>query len=254
MSTQFIRIEAYARNQVARVLGEAVRESEYCRHVQFPRPPVWWAGSCPEILGRIEKHMATPTPIKYQDGKQGLRKRRSDHRCLVAGVISWPVAMNYLTDTRDPVAARRLHDWILACIQWLRRRFRGNLAAVVSHADEAFPHLHFFCVGDANQIHPGLNAEFEDGARLTGHSAKRTRHKAGLRAFLDEYHHQVGEHFQLRRLSDRLPARRIRDRAMASRVLKLEQRLREIDDQQGLAELKAICDEAAKWRKERLRY
>lgn len=254
MSVQFIRVEAYAHDQVARVLGEAVRESAYCRHVQVPLPPVWWAGSCPEVLGRIAQHMSTPTPIKYRDGKPGLRKRRSDHRCLVAGVISWPVAIDYLIRTRDPLAARRLHEWILACVRWPQRRFQDNLAAVISRADEAYPHLHFFCVGDANKIHPGLRAEFEDGVRLTGQSAKQTRHKAALRAFLDEYHNEVGEHFQLRRVSGQLPVRRIKDRAVASRVLKLERRSREIDDQQGLDELKVICDRAAKWPRERLRF
>jgi hypothetical protein len=162
--------------------------------------------------------------------------------------------MAWLQRSRDREAAKRLHAWLLASIDWLRRRFGNYLVAVLSHADETYPHLHFFCVGDANAIHPGLRAEFEDGVRLTSHSLKKARYRAAMASFLDDYHQEVGSHFDLQRNTGRLPTRRIKDRAVASRVLQLELRMRELQDVEGLQQLAVIVEQAPKWPRQTMRY
>lgn len=245
MPSQFIRLEAYSSAHVGRILAEANREPEFCKHVSQPRAPKWWIGSSQSVLHQVAAHMATSTPIQRRDGTIAQRKRRTDHRCLVAGVASWPDSVGLLSNSRDQERSKQLHAWVLATNAWLRERFDAALAAVVSHADESYPHLHFFCAGDANDLHPGLRAEFEGGRRLGSKSEKQHRYKAAMRAFLDDYHAQVASHFQLERHTRQPSAPRIKDRAAALRILRLEQRMRILDDAEGLAEVAAIRQQLA---------
>jgi hypothetical protein len=240
MSSQFIRLEPYSAAAVRRIVAEADREPEFCKHVAQPQKPRWFVGSSQSILDQVAAHMATSTPIKRRDDTLAQRKRRTDHRCLVAGVASWPDSIEWFSCSKDRERAAQVREWVNATIAWLQRRFDAALAGVVFHTDENYPHLHFFCAGDANDLHPGLRAEFEDGRRLSSKTEKQRRYKAAMRAFLDDYHAQVAGHFQLERHTGQSSTPRIKDRAAALRILRLEQRMRILGDAEGLAEIAAV--------------
>jgi hypothetical protein len=174
VEVQFARVEAFRFTDVARIVGEASRVPEYCRHVERPEEPTWVLGSAERVVNLANAIMAVPCTYTQRDGKKAKRKRRHDFRCLVAGFCSWP--MDIVTyralKLQDPEAWNRerlrIVRWIESTNAWLRRVFGNRLAAVLLHLDESHPHIHFVCVGDARRLHPGLRAEYVDGVRIPG--------------------------------------------------------------------------------------
>lgn len=241
MQAQFLRIEAFSYQDVPRILGEASREPEYCRHVERPLKPFWSAGSPDAVRDACARFMQTPSPIRQGDGKVRMRKRRRDFRCLVAGVASWPQGFHDFHSREEFTAAQpRMKDWYERTYAWLQRNFADELIAVVLHRDEEHLHLHFFVAGDANVLHPGLRAEFENGRRLSSRAEKQVRYKAAMREMQDSYHADVGRPCGLARMGRGLGQPRIKDRALALRVLSLERKLEAANDPEISAELKAL--------------
>ncbi len=234
MSAQFIRIEAFSAKDVRRISAEANRDDGFCSHVETPKPPKWIIGSVEDVKIAVAKYMGTRTPIRYKSGKASTRKRRSDHRCLLGGVTSWPVPVKDFPK-QDRVETKRFQDWVLATKAWLQSRFGEKLIGIVAHGDEGYPHLHFFVVGDTNQLHPGMAAEFVEGIRLSSRSEKGLRYVAAMQTFLDEAHEAVGSKYGLERSLGGNTMPRIKDRAtyMRVRALKKEIELHGVSDMHG---------------------
>jgi hypothetical protein len=252
LEVQFVRVEAFRFNDMARIVGEASRVPEYCRHVERPEEPTWVLGSAERVVTLANAIMAIPCTYTQRDGKKAKRKRRHDFRCLVAGVCSWPMTMERyralkLQDSEAWNRERlRILRWIESTNVWLQRLFGNRLAAVLLHLDEPHPHIHFVCVGDARRLHPGLRAEYVDGVRIESGRERTTRYRAAMVQFLDDYHAEVCAPLGLFRRSSVKPKQRIKDRPTALRVLELEERLRERADPAVFEELAQITADAPK--------
>ena len=224
MAAQFIRIEAFSAKEVYRISAEANREDGFCSHVEKPKPPKWLVGCVEDVKIAVDDYMDTLTPITYRSGKKSTRKRRSDHRCLLGGVTSWPVPVKDFGE-QNSTEKKRFQDWVWASKSWLETRFGENLKGIVVHGDEGYFHLHFFVVGDANQHHPGLAAEFVDGVRLSSRSEKGIRYVSAMQTFLDEAHEAVGSKYGLDRSLGGNSLPRIKDRATYMRVRALQKEI-----------------------------
>lgn len=246
MAAQFVRIEAFSVKNVARVVGEANRDNVFCSHVVNPQTPKWWLGSPEEVAAAVASHMTIQVPYRTEASVIHYPKQRSDQRVVIGGVLSWPIPIARLASPGNGQLAKQLHQWILASIQWLRETFGQNLFGVCSHGDEPYPHLHSLVVGDANRLHPGLCAEFEDGKRLTNRREKKKRYKAVMRRFLDDYFRKVGSKFGLDRSTGKRPLIRIKDRTLVNRILLLERELAGVGDAESESMLDKIVEEAPK--------
>jgi len=253
MAAQFLRIEAFSLKDVQRVLGEANRDTAFCSHVENPRMPKWWFGSPEKVAAAVKSQMNNLVPYRKKAGVIHFRKPRSDQRVLIGGVLSWPIPLARLALPGNGQLAKQLHQWIIASIKWLHETFGKHLFGVCSHADEPYPHIHSMVVGDANLLHPGLLAEFEDGKRLANRREKK-RYKAAMRRFLDDYFEKVGSKFGLERSTGKRPLSRIRDRALASRILLLEKKMTGFEDAESRATLDKIVEEAPKHSRPRMTF
>jgi hypothetical protein len=131
---------------------------------------------------------------------------------------------------------------------------RGPLGHDADHLDESHPHVHFFCVGDARQLHPGLRAEYIDGIRIDSGRERSARYRAAMSQFLDDYHAEVGAPVGLSRRTSDKPKQRIKDRQTALRVLELEERLKDRGDPDLYDELQHITAEVPKYNRPDMRF
>jgi hypothetical protein len=248
MSTQFVRVEPVSFLRAAGIVGEADRQPEYCSHVAEPRRAHWLDGSSEAVHASMREVMATPCAVRGQDGKVRQRKRRSDFRCLLAGVISWPISVQELKaidPERKHQERLRLKGYMDDSRAWLHRNYGKQLMGTVIHTDETYPHLHFFVVGNCLELHPGLRAEYENGVRIASRREKEKRYASAMRQWLDEHHAEVAAKYGLaraeperRRIGKRLKAR-IKDQALASRLADLERRIQSAEDLAALEQLVA---------------
>lgn len=258
--TQFFRIEAFPFPRVAAILAEASRDADFCGHVEEPDEPVWIVGSAAPITAAVQHFMQTPATYLKANGRQAWRKRRRDARCLIGGVCSWPTAMadiRQLARQHQDAAdreLRRIREWVRKTRDWLLRKWGDRFIAMLFHTDESHPHIHFFVVGDATQLHPGLAAEWRDGKRLESRKEKIAAYKAAMAQLLDDYHSEVGCNCGLSRSSESPPRPRIKDPALASRILGLERKLEEHPDPELSGSLQSITVDAQKYVRGRMHF
>jgi hypothetical protein len=236
---QFARVEARPCRQAADLLREALRVEGYVSHIPHPHQPAILFGSLPELATALRDEMSKPTPVKSKGGTVRYRKVRKDHRGLVTGILSHPVAMSNLmathTDLRPVIG-----PWIDDAVDFARAEFGEYLKLVVLHTDETFPHLHFYACGSAQQLHPGLRSELDNGTRIPDGKERVRRHREGLRLFLDRFHDRVGARHGHTRKGDRRPYQRIKSRAVYLALKTAENTQRRLRD----PELKALLDRA----------
>jgi hypothetical protein len=257
---QFARVEAFSYKEVNRIIGEASRAPQFCRHVPMPEEPGWMLGSADAVVERVNAFMALPCTYTQRNGQKAFRKRRNDFRCVVAGVCSWPLDMERYRSLRrnDPDTwwreRSRIVVWLMATKAWLERLYGDRLAAMLVHRDESHPHVHYFVVGDARELHPGLRAEYIDGTRIASVQERSARYRIEMRAFLDRYHAEVGAPLGLARRLGNTPKPRIKDRQLALRVLDLERRLDDREDIEVRAEIEQIRQDAPKYVRPQMRF
>ncbi|MFN9504330.1 MAG: plasmid recombination protein [Rubrivivax sp.] len=264
MASQFARAHAYGGKQIDAVLGEADRQPELATHVTDPKPPAWLLGSAAAVRQAVDGHMAEKAPVRLKGGGIAWRKRRHDHKCLVAGVLSYPLPMSMFKKLQaDPATRQKAGEafvaWRNASVAWLQKQYGAKLAGVVLHIDERNPHIHFFVAGDAQRLHPGMRAELVNDQRLEDPPARMAAHKAGLAAWLTQYHAEVSQRFGIQRGDGTSrPTWRIQDRALRQRVYALEKRLSQVEEQQLARDLQAarddIWDAAKKGPRPKLRF
>ena len=191
---QFLRIETYARvaskkaqqHEYARaaasgkkpktvwnsadVIAEALRDDGACGHVKDPEPPTFHIGSEARMRGLVAELDGYADAHHARTGK----RLRKDTAHLLAGVLSYP----------DDAPKDRYDEWRSRSLDWLRKRYGGNLAAVLEHQDEANPHLHFYAIEpegvDVKRIHEGWQAK-KSGAD----------YRDAMRLVQDDYHRDV---------------------------------------------------------------
>lgn len=219
---QILRVQAYGVGKVSGILDEATRVPDASKHVTAPKPPKWLWGSRDAVDGAVEAHQSQDMQLVHMaDGTVHKRKRRKDARCMVAGVASHPLSMMELNQAN----ANGVQAWVKDTLKWLKTRFGKNLKGCLLHLDESHPHLHFFVVGDAQRLHPGLKNEVQGTTRISDSDARMAAHKEGLKTFLDDYHAEVGQQHGLVRSLGSRPAWRIRDRGVRQQVFDLDKRI-----------------------------
>lgn len=227
-ASQFIRCQAFKGNEAEGILGEASRHPGFCTHVENPKPPIWTSGSAKLVEIEIVKYMSRPAPVLGKTGKAFERKRRFDHRCLIAGTVSWPDKWT-LCNSPDYPAERLLamKEWRKRTVDWLKDQFNKNLIGICEHRDEPYFHMHFFVVGDAQRLHPGMKNELVNNKRLVVSAERLVAHKLGLKGWLDDFHKSVGQPCGLLRSLGSRPAWRIKDRGARLKLLSIEKDLAE---------------------------
>lgn len=196
MSYMFSHIECYARvagagkaggRDIASVIAEAARQPGACPHVHNPQAPIIRYGCSPEeVVDRAVRWAETSKDAKG-------RKLRRDGLCLVAGVISFP--------------ADRPAEWFAYrdnCIKYLKKKYGSRLLSVIEHIDEAYPHIHYFCVPLAGErlevLHPGRAAAAAAKATGKKKSEQNKAYKDAMRAWQDDFWRNVGVRHGLARL------------------------------------------------------
>ncbi len=249
MMNIFARVHAYSAVKVRGILDEACRVTGACPHVEHPIKPFWVLDTSRQsIEAAIAEHMGQFVDVIRSDGSSYPRARRKDHRCLTAGVLSWPVPVTIVRST--PEAMAQFQRWFLLSSQWVRNEFSDNLQGLMVHGDEEFPHIHFFVVGDAQRLHPGLKAELIDNKRQGTGPERIAAHKRGLADWLDRYHARVGKEFGLTRKTDLRPTWRIKDRQVRQDLIGLQSKI----DEREQEKWNEIYDRAEKTQRETMRF
>lgn len=226
----FIRAHAYSAPKVEGVLDEASRShEEVSKHVPHPKPPQWLVGDRLGVQAAIDEYMEKGAAVQLKDGTTAYRRRRSDARCLVAGVASWP---DPIEGVRGPEKVAEVRAWAKDTVDWLQREYGNAFRGAVMHIDESHPHLHFFVVGDAQRLHPGLRAELVDDKRIEEPKERMQAHKGGLSEWITRYATDVCERFGLvRPEGSSRPAWRITDRSVRAELHSMDKRLAELEAQ-----------------------
>jgi len=228
---QFARCHAYSIKKVDGVLNEVDRTPGFISHVEKPEVPEWFIGARSAVVQAISSYMAKPAHIQYPKGRAGERKQRKDHRCLVAGTISWPDTVLTCRAATYSRESRELYmKWQDKLIEWLRKQFGSNLIAACAHMDESHPHIHFFVVGDAQRMHPGMKNELVNNKRIEVKADRYAAHKSGLKAWVDDFFSDVGQYCGLQRKIGSRPVWRIKDRAIRARLVEIDRALKERPD------------------------
>jgi len=204
MGPQFLHTENYARkgahkkntseckNSMFDIHDEMTRLPHACSHVENPKPPVVLYGAHPSRVIMIAAERASHAKDKAD------RKLRCDSPVIMVGVASWPQPHAALAN--DPEAKARCNRWRDDTVDWLKERWGGDLACVLEHIDETFPHVHFMIVPPLEadgrlwigSVHPGHRAE-RDVAQSGGTKRdQRQAHEAAMKKLQDEYYENVG--------------------------------------------------------------
>jgi len=200
MAFQFLHVDTVARAVPKKaatkrwplrdVLAEAGREAAACPHIDAPRPPKRLFG-----LALPEVERATLSQAEEVRDARG-RKLRKDAPVMLAGVLSYPVAVADM-DRHELVDYLA---WETRSLRWLSGRFGDTLASVVRHEDETYPHVHFFIVPhltagkslDFEAVHPGIAAR--EAKKRAGKSLKEANRAycEAMRGLQDDFHAHVG--------------------------------------------------------------
>lgn len=219
---QFLRAHAYTSATTSDILAEADRVPGYTYHLQHPSAPNWVIGSRAGVQVALSAYMAKPQVWTPKHGRAVTRKRRHDHRCLVAGVISYPEPVESLRKTGTQERADRFRIWYEKTIIWLKEQYASALAGLCFHLDESHPHFHFFVVGDAQRLHPGLKNELVNNHRLENRVERTTAYKKGVRLWLTDYQSAVGMFCGLVYKKVSKPAWRVKDRATHQQIARID--------------------------------
>lgn len=224
MRSQFLRAHAYSVRKIQGVLDEADRNVEATGHIKNPKTAIWILGTRAEVDLAVNEYMRKLSSIDTGKIKYK-RKKRKDHRCLTAGVVSWPISIQQFIDDieKQEENKKEILAWRDKTMDWLKNQYNESLKGVCMHIDESHFHIHFFVVGDAQRIHPGLRAELVDNIRIADPKRRFVAHKKGLTLWLDDYHAAVGKLFSLSRKENSKPSWRILDRRIRETLIKLDE-------------------------------
>lgn len=199
----FARKPNRAGQHVQQVVEEGLRTGSYHPHVANPKPPVPVFG---DPSGFLQMHNAHVVERRTRASKNGLvneRAIRTDRHTLFTIVASYPVPKDAVE--ASPEELGRFRRWVDLTVAWVRAQYGDQLKAAFVHTDEAYPHLHFWCLpdnpsADATLLHPGKVAKREVEARLKYEgvdpreavAAGNRALKQAMRTWQDSYHRAVG--------------------------------------------------------------
>lgn len=200
---QYIHYEKYTLKDIIAILLEAARDLAYSPHVKKPEEPEVLLGDLTALSEKLLREVPnTRYEVKTKShGKEVVCKKkiRADANVVLAGVASYPIALNSPDFNLDD-----FQKWANKVRLFLKDEFGDRLNTVVFHKDEAYPHLHFYVVPEnyemntvcpsdraakqveiANKNNPDITA-----AQLKG--LKKQASTKALRDFQDQYFEKVG--------------------------------------------------------------
>lgn len=203
MSYQFIHVEAYAlhsaktkdggnKKSIKQILDEVNREPGNIPHIANPQKPSIIFGCNPEDIESMCVNYAENTRDEIG------RKLRKDGLILLAGVAS-------IERERE----EDFNKFSVEVVEFLKEKYGDRLKSVVSHNDEAHPHLHFYAVPKIGEkfedIHDGYKASkiAKNEKKLKGE--QNQAYKNAMRNFQDNFSKKIGIKFGLTRIG---PGRR----------------------------------------------
>lgn len=202
MGYQFIRIEGYARKgaktksgdqklSIREILDEVQRVPGNIPHIPAPQPPKLIFGGNPAEIEQMAEDWASES--KDAAG----RKIRSDGLILLAGVASIP--REYEQD---------FDEFTKATLAYLKEKYGDRLKSVVSHNDEAHPHLHFYVLPKIGEqfedVHQGYKAAKNANREGKVKGEQNQAYKGAMRAFQDDFSDKVAMKFGLTRVGPKL--------------------------------------------------
>jgi hypothetical protein len=210
---------------IKNIVGELIRETGYCGHVQYPQPPVHVFGLDVDQLRRREKTLyenAAKISRPYMRGDVEFKRRQQKSEpILMMVVVSYPEPSMFRTNERD--------KWERRVIRLARVRWRDNLKGAYAHVDENYYHLHLWVDDDGRPVkHLHYGYQFASAAKKANHFADRKTladaYKAGVTCCQDWVHKQLGKHMGWARMSDAPRPRLARGEAARLRQRELEER------------------------------
>lgn len=206
---------------VKSIVEELERVEGACPHVPNPQPPNILEGMRPrDLIEIVEDRVAGQNQAlrkmrkEKPDVKSELRGIRIDTHVLVAGVYSYPDAVEDM-DMAEYLA------WREDVIAFAKRDSEANaleIMAIAEHLDEAHPHIHVLALPLITEANPRMNAKLcheghvaQDKHIKNGWSGSPSRaYKQSMSAWQDRYHAEVGSQHGQARTG---PKRRRLDRA-----------------------------------------
>jgi flagellar biosynthesis/type III secretory pathway protein FliH len=208
---QFLHVQTFsskagpAGNSIDQVIDEANREAEFSLHVDEPQPPRLIFGDPSTFKADHEAHVAARGTKVMVKGVERVRAIRKDRHTLCTMIASYPLTQDQIVEGGDDAKAHHV-AWEKQTFDFLQEKYGAQLRVVLAHDDEAHPHLHFWILpdnldADAKLLHPGKAAKVVVEANAKAEGVKdREAVKLGndalkdaMRAFLDEYFHDVSE-------------------------------------------------------------
>lgn len=231
----FSRKPSPAGNSLDQVIGEALRDPQFSVHVASPQPPRILLGNPATFRAEHDAHVAARTTEVHTARGIVRRRIRMDRHTLATIVASYPQTVAQIR-ARGEKAAAHYEAWERATCAWVRGRYGNQLRVVIAHADEEYPHLHFWLLSDdpgadGTTLHAGKVAKrvAEAKAKAAG-LEPRAAVKAGnaalkvaMRGWLDAYHREVGVPLGLTR--DGPKRRRLSRAQWRSELAKAEQEM-----------------------------
>lgn len=200
MAYQFLHIDTVSRETPKKakakrwplrdIIAEASRAPQASTHIALTRTPTLLDGIALSDLEPLVNARA-------EDARDGVgRKLRKDAPILIAGVASYPVALDDMTENDH----QRYGRWEKDTVRWLKERHRHRLVSVVRHDDERFPHIHFFVLPDLGNdgrldiraVHPGIEARERCREGGGDRSAQSRAYCEAMREVQDDYQREVG--------------------------------------------------------------
>lgn len=198
MGYQFIHVEAYGLNggktkdggskrSIKEILNEVERKPGSIPHIENPEKPSVIFGCDPKDI--------EPMCVNYAENTKDEigRKFRKDGLILLAGVVSLP-------REREEDFKKFSNE----VVKFLNEKYGDRLKSVVTHNDEAHPHIHFYIVPKIGEkfedIHEGYKASkvAKNEGKLKGE--QNQAYKEAMRCFQDEFNNKVGIKMGLTRL------------------------------------------------------
>jgi hypothetical protein len=208
---QFIHAQTFSQkanpagNTVDQAIDEANREPEFSLHVEAPQPPRPIFGDPKTFKADHAAHVAARGTKAMVKGVERVRVIRKDRHTLCTVIASYPLTHDQIAEGGD--AAKSHHaEWEKRTLDFMKKKYGGELRVALAHDDEDHPHLHFWILpdnpnADAKLLHPGKAAKVEVEAKAKADGIPdREAVKLGndalkdaMRGFLDEYFHEVSE-------------------------------------------------------------
>lgn len=215
MAYQFAHTQTYSRKgnnknrSVAAIVAEAVREDDFCPHVESPQEPAILHGVSPAEIPQLIEQRIRQAKQLFPDQLKGKGKGiRKDQHIIEGAVFSHPILSDELENTDT---AEQYHAWRDDVIEWVKRDFddRGlEFVSAVEHRDEAHPHIHAYGIPKATASNPRMDAK----KCHAGHAARQQQdkpwlgnaaYKKAMRNWQDKHYEAVGERHGLLRFGPR---------------------------------------------------